>query len=126
MIPSHGSETGGARARSITTSPTPSSIDGLWVLLTANDGELSVQDAEGRVPVLARASNDKTYLLVFKNVVRAKAFIVAQSLELTEPRMIVRGNKDEIIRIAKAGTCAGALLDFEASTGAFASIFPLT
>src|SRR5688500_8406889 len=30
-------------------------LAGLWVLLVQNDGELKTQDAEGRVPVMARA-----------------------------------------------------------------------
>ena len=34
-----------------------------------NDGELATQDNDGRVPVMARAGNDQTYLLAFKNVV---------------------------------------------------------
>ena len=41
-------------------------IDGLWVLLVNNEGELAAQDAAGRVPVMCRAGNEQTYLLVFK------------------------------------------------------------
>ena len=65
-------------------------LAGLWVLLVQNDGELKTQDADGRVPVMARAGNDQTYLLVFKNVVKARQFVTAQALDGAEPRMVVR------------------------------------
>ena len=52
------------------TDTTP--LTNLWVLLVQNDGELTTQDADGRVPMMARAGNDQKYLLVFKNVVKAR------------------------------------------------------
>ena len=76
-------------------------IDGLWVLLVSNEGELTAQDADGRVPVMARAGNDQTYLLVFKNVVKARRSARLQELDGAEPRMVVRGNRDDIVRIAQ-------------------------
>ena len=54
-----------------TTSQSP--LDGLWVLLVSNEGELAAQDSAGRVPMMCRAGNDQTYLLVFKNVVKQTA-----------------------------------------------------
>ena len=128
MISGHRLEaisTGSGRARSTTSSPIPTTIDGLWVLLTANDGVLPDQDSEGRVPVLAQASNGKHYLLVYKSVVKAKQCIAEQQLDDAEPRMIVRGNKDEVIRVASSGKVAGALLDFEPATGGYAAIMQL-
>src|SRR5512143_1401690 len=71
---------------------TAPSLANLWVLLVNNDGELTAQDADGRVPVMARAGNDQTYLLVFKNVVTARKFVAASELPDAEPRMVVRGN----------------------------------
>src|ERR1041384_3387493 len=73
------------------TTPTPA-LANLWVLLVQNDGELSAQDADGRVPMLARAGNDQKYLLVFKNAARARQFLTTQDVNGAEPRMVVRGN----------------------------------
>ena len=100
-----------------TSSPT---LDGLWVLLVSNEGELAAQDPAGRVPVMARAGNDQTYLLVFKNVVKARQFVSNSNLEGAEPRMVVRGNRDDIVRIAKSAGVVGTLLDYDPSTQQYA------
>ena len=100
-----------------TSSPT---LDGLWVLLVSNEGELTVQDAAGRVPVMARAGNDQTYLLVFKNVVKARQFVSNSNLEGAEPRMVVRGNREDIVRIAKSAGVIGTMLDYDPSTQKYA------
>jgi hypothetical protein len=100
-----------------TSSPT---LDGLWVLLVSNEGELMAQDAAGRVPVMARAGNEQTYLLVFKNVVKARQFVSNSNLEGAEPRMVVRGNRDDIIRIARSAGVVGTLLDYDPSTQRYA------
>ena len=99
---------------------TSTAIDGLWVLLIANEGELTAQDAAGRVPVMCRAGNDQTYLLVFKNVVTARQFVASTSLEGAEPRMVVKGNRDDIVRIAKSAGVVGTLLDYDPSTQKYA------
>ena len=91
-------------------------LDGLWVLLISNEGELAAQDAAGRVPVMARAGNDQTYLLVFKNVVKARQFVSNSNLEGAEPRMVVRGNREDIVRIAKSAGVIGTMLDYDPST----------
>lgn len=104
----------------MTSSPAPA-LAGLWVLLVNNEGELVAQDAEGRVPVMARAGNDKTYLLVFKNMVKARQFISASELAGAEPRMVVKGNRDDIVRIAKSANAVGTLLDYDVTTQKFAS-----
>ena len=101
------------------TSPSPT-LDGLWVLLVSNEGELNAQDAAGRVPVMARAGNEQTYLLVFKNVVKARQFVSSSSLEGAEPRMVVRGNREDIIRIARSAGVVGTLLDYDPSTQKYA------
>ena len=95
-------------------------LAGLWVLLVQNDGELQTQDADGRVPVMARAGNDQTYLLVFKNVVKARQFVSSSSLEGAEPRMVVKGNRDDIMRIARSAGVVGTLLDYDPSTQQYA------
>jgi hypothetical protein len=115
------SKTGHLSLRNImlqTTSATP--LDGLWVLLVSNEGELMAQDAAGRVPVMARAGNEQTYLLVFKNVVKARQFVSTSNLEGAEPRMVVRGNRDDIIRIARSAGVVGTLLDYDPSTQQYA------
>ena len=101
------------------TAPTP--IDGLWVLLVNNEGELAAQDAAGRVPVMCRAGNEQTYLLVFKNVAKARQFVAASEMAGAEPRMVVRGNRDDIVRIAKTAGATGTLLDYDPSTQQYAA-----
>ena len=96
-------------------------MHGLWVLLVNNEGELTAQDAEGRVPVMARAGNDQTYLLLFKNLVKARQFVASSELAGAEPRMIVRGNRDELVRIAKSAGVVGTLLDYDPTTQQYAS-----
>jgi hypothetical protein len=96
-------------------------LDGLWVLLVSNEGELTAQDAAGRVPVMARAGNDQTYLLVFKNVIKARQFVSNSNLEGAEPRMVVRGNREDIIRIARSAGVVGTLLDYDPSTQKYAA-----
>jgi hypothetical protein len=99
-----------------TTSAPQQAIDGLWVLLVSNEGELKAQDQNGRVPVMARAGNDQTYLLVFKDVVKARRFVADQELDGAEPRMVVRGNREDIIRIARSAGVVGVLQDYDPST----------
>src|SRR4051794_31964065 len=94
------------RAKSPTGAPAlPTTIDGLWVLLVANEGELPVSDAEGRVPMMARAGDDQTYLLAFRNVAKARQFLAAceSSAGL---QMVVRGNKDDLVRISQSANVA--------------------
>src|SRR5262244_1168703 len=101
------------------TDTTP--LANLWVLLVRNDGELSTQDADGRVPMMARAGDDQTYLLVFKNVVKARQFLSSQEVDGAEPRMVVRANHDDIVRIAKSAGVVGTLLDYDPATQKYAS-----
>lgn len=97
-------------------SPDRSSLDGLWVLLVQNEGQLTTADIEGRVPMLARAGNDETYLLGFKNAVKAREFMSTSSIENAEPRLVVRANKGEYLRIAQAAGVCGVLVDYDPST----------
>jgi hypothetical protein len=96
-------------------------LEGLWVLLVANEGQLGLADADGRVPMMARAGDDQTYLLGFKNVVKARQFMGATSLDDAEPRMVVRGNKDEILRIARSAGAFGVLVDYDPATNGYAA-----
>jgi len=93
----------------------------LWVLLVQNDGELTTQDSDGRVPMMARAGDDQTYLLVFKNVVKARQFLSTQDVSDAEPRMVVRANHDDIVRIARSAGVVGTLLDYDPATQKYAS-----
>ena len=96
-------------------------LTNLWVLLVQNDGELSAQDADGRVPMLARTGNDQKYLLVFKNVAKARQFLSTQSVDGAEPRMVVRANQEDILRIVKSAGVVGTLLDYDPTTQKYAS-----
>ena len=100
------------------TSP---SLTNLWVLLIQNEGELTAQDSDGRVPMMARAGDDRTYLLVFKNVVKARQFLSTQDVAGAEPRMVVRANHDDIVRIARSAGVVGTLLDYDPTTQQYAS-----
>jgi hypothetical protein len=84
-------------------------LDGMWVLLVEND------------PVMARAGDDQNYLLLFKNVAKARQFVAAQELDGAQPRMLVRGNRDEIVRNARASGATGTLLDYDPSTQQYAA-----
>ena len=99
----------------------PQSLSGMWILLVQNEGELAAQDADGRVPVMARAGNDQTYLLVFKNVAKARQFVSTQDLAGAEPRMVVRGNAPDIVRIARSAGVVGTLVDYDPSTQKYAA-----
>ena len=103
------------------TATDTTSLNNLWVLLVHNDGELSTQDADGRVPMMARAGNDQKYLLVFKNVVKARQFVTTQDVDGAEPRMVVRANHDDIVRIAKSAGVIGTLLDYDPATQKYTS-----
>jgi len=97
----------------------PATIEGMWILLIANEGELTVTDPDGRVPMMARAGDDQTYLLAFKNVAKARQFLSVCEAP-AEPRMVVRGNKAEIFRICASVKVAGVLVDYDPSTQHYA------
>ena len=105
----------------MTTRTDSTPLTNLWVLLIENGGELTTQDADGRVPMMARAGDDRTYLLVFKNVVKARQFLSTQAVDGAEPRMVVRANHDDIVRIARSAGVVGTLLDYDPMTQKYAS-----
>jgi hypothetical protein len=102
----------------------PTTIESLWVLLVANEGELPMADADGRVPMMARAGDDQTYLLAFKNVAKARQFLAACESS-AEPRMVVRGNKDELLKVARSAGVAGVLVDYDPPTQQYAAAIEL-
>lgn len=93
-----------------------SSLDGLWVLLVDNGGQLNATDEDGRVPMLAQAGNQETYLLGFKNAAKARKFLNDSEIEMAEPRLVVKANKDEYLRIAQAAGVSGVLVDYDPRT----------
>jgi hypothetical protein len=95
-------------------------LEGLWVLLVQNEGEIETADADGRVPVLAVAGDNQTYLLGWKNAAKARQFLVASELDTAEPRMVVKANKQEILDIVRKAGVAGLLVDFDATTKQYA------
>ncbi len=108
------------------TSPPPpvgpgAVLEGLWVLLVQNEGQLPTADADGRVPMMARAGDDAAYLLGFKNVVKARQFLTATEVEGAEPRMVVRGNREEMLRIARTAGATGVLVDYDPATQQYAA-----
>lgn len=95
-----------------------SSLDGLWVVLV-NAEEAANQDT--RVPMMARAGNDETYLLGFKNAHNARKFLQDTSIADAEPRMVVKGNKGEFLTIARANGVVGVLVDYDPATQKYAA-----
>jgi len=102
-------------------SPPKSALDGLWVLLVANEGQLASADSKGRVPMMARAGGGEMFLLGFKNAVKARAFMSNSSIDEAEPRMVVRANKAEYLRIAQAAGVSGILVDYDPQTQQYGS-----
>jgi len=94
---------------------TESNLDGLWVVLV-DDAETGMVRIEGRVPMMARAGDDQTYLLGFKNVISARHFLSTSSIEDAEPRMVVKGNKDQFLSAARQNGVVGILVDYDPST----------
>ena len=94
-----------------TTHGDESSVDGLWVLLVSDDGQ--------RVPMMARAGN-QTYLLGFKNAPKARNFLEGASVQ-AEPRLVVPGNRMQVLRAARDGGAIGVLVDYDPSTQQYAS-----
>ena len=93
---------------------------GLWVLLVDNEGQLPDAGAD-RVPMMARAGNDQTYLLGFKNMTNARSFMKKSQLEAAEPRMVVKGNKSHFLQIARNAGVVGILVDYDPTTQQYAA-----
>jgi hypothetical protein len=104
-----------------------SNIVGLWVLLVENEGQLSSADAHARVPMMARTGEDQTYLLGFKNMTNARKFLQSSALEnAAEPRMVVKGNRGELLRIARDAGVIGILVDYDPLTQKYATATQLS
>lgn len=71
--------------------------------------------------MLARTGDDQKYLLVFKNAAKARQFLSTQEVDGAEPRMVVRANHDDIVRIARSAGVVGTLLDYDPTTQKYAS-----
>ena len=102
--------------------PGRSSLDGLWlVLVGSHDLPTSGPTFEGRVPMMARAGDEQTYLLGFKNAHRARKFLEASPIPDAEPRLVVRGNKDQMLRVARESGAVGVLVDYDPQTRAYSA-----
>jgi hypothetical protein len=71
--------------------------------------------------MMARAGNDQTYLLGFRNVRNARRFMEGSAIAAAEPRMVVRGNRDELLNAARRSGVVGVLVDYDPSTQQYAS-----
>jgi hypothetical protein len=91
-----------------------SCLDGLWVLVIE-------EDEEQRMPVMARAGNELNYLLGFKNMHKARQFMTDSAIEDAQPRMVVKANKGEFLRMAQENGAAGVLVDYDPSTQQYTS-----
>ena len=101
------------------------SLVGLWMLLVDNEGQLPTTVSR-RVPMMARAGNDQTFLLCFKNMSNARRFLKQSEMDGPEPRMIVKGNKDLVLQIARDAGVAGVLIDYDPVTQEYASAAALS
>lgn len=109
-----------------TPAPGPgAALEGLWVVLVPNEGQLPIADGDGRVPVMAKSGDVDAYLLVWKNVAKARAFVSAAELEGAEPRLVVRSNREEILAIARSAKAVGVLVDYDAQSQQYGAATPL-
>lgn len=92
-----------------------SPLDGLWVLL------INQKEKAKPIPMMARAGNNETYLLGFKNVFNARKFIEHSAVENAEPRMIVKGNKSELMQLAQVNGAVGVIVDYDLATQDYAA-----
>lgn len=97
-----------------------SALVGLWVILVDNAGQLPDAGAE-RVPMMARAGDDQTYLLGFKNMSTARRFLEQSDISGAEPRMVVKGNKNHFLEIARGAGVVGILVDYDPETQQYGS-----
>ncbi len=103
-----------------------SCLDGLWVVLVDDSEGTERAKIDGRVPMMARAGNDQTYLLGFKNMAKARSFLSASSIDDAEPRMVVDANKRDFLNTARANGVVGVLVDYDPKTqdyGAASELF---
>ena len=56
-----------------------------------------------------------------KNIAKARQFQTTSALGDAVPRMVVRANRDDIVRIARSAGVVGTLVDYDPSTQKFAS-----
>lgn len=99
-----------------------SSLDGLWLVLVEGQDEQKLGPTfEGRVPMMARAGDEQTYLLGFRNMPSARRFLASSPVAGAEPRMVVKGNKEELLRVAKASGAVGVLVDYDPKTCGYSS-----
>jgi len=99
-----------------------SSLDGLWLVLVEGQEDQKLgPTVEGRVPMMARAGDEQTYLLGFRNMPSARKFLASSPVAGAEPRMVVKGNKEELMRVARANGVVGVLVDYDPKTGGYVS-----
>src|SRR5687767_7748175 len=99
-----------------------SSLDGLWlVLVEGQEDQKQGPTFEGRVPMMARAGDEQTYLLAFRNMPSARRFLASSPVAGAEPRMVVKGNKDELLKVARASGVVGVLVDYDPTTSGYSS-----
>ncbi len=91
-------------------------LDGLWILLVNNDGRLPTDGIDGRVPIMCKAGNDEHFVLGFKDMSKAQQFLTQSELQGAEPRMVVKSNHGDYIRVAQEAGAAGVLIDYDPTT----------
>ncbi len=99
------------------------SLNGLWVILVENQGELAAVPNEARVPMILHSGNDLRFLLGFKNVAGARK--VVSKYQGAEPRMVVKDYEPELRELAEKAGVSGVVIDYDPETQKFASASPL-
>jgi len=87
-----------------------SSLEGLWVILVAENGN--------KVPLMAKAGNG-TYLLAFRTGFTARKLMVDRVVSDGEPRLILKHNIAELIGQSLVQSLAGVLIDYDAQTNKY-------
>lgn len=95
------------------TSPSGSSLDGLWVVVV---GPRNEDGNDTRIPVMAQAGDEQKYLLGFKDVARARQFLESTGVDDAEPHMVVKGNRGRFLALAQENGAMGVLVDYDPST----------
>jgi hypothetical protein len=101
----------------LTTDVHKSALEGLWVLLVNDE----INFPETRIPMMARTGNEETYVLGFKNMHKARTFMSRSDVAGAEPRMVVKANSTEYLRIARQAGVSGVLVDYDPDTNEYAS-----
>ena len=101
------------------TEPPRLGLEGLWVVYVPGGDQVATTDADGRAPMMALSGENLLFVLAFRTAASARRFGEDQGIEDAQQRMVMRQNKEELVRIARAAGAIGALVDYVPATQAY-------